>query len=1220
MVRLRSPALSRASTPTEGPLVQAETAPTRSNNNENNNENNNDAPKKLIATSCNSGSSSGGDSNNRSASLDIPHTGSLAPRLASLCEKLHVQWQSQTPLLDTFYDLYDAFAAEDGQIPFGRVRQHISPDLAAFLQMTAENELRERDAKLLSIVHSLTSQPDKRNKKDPRCCWNMDFLDLLGLFHVGVNGLSRTLVSGLSSAEKAGWAMQDYLPALARAANERQTTSVSARKQRYEHNRPPPASYKTGDHERAVSLLLEAGKVTSLHIDGGAQQGATSKCTDAEDQMMESSQAAVEQEAAGGHDGPKGPHGDQDLPGGQDGKAAQVPPPRERTREGIRDLSTILEDENEHSGVTTVPIEKEDHASLAVDEAEAESIVPATNAQEGGSIPGDLDAEYEFGYVNDNDSDSGGSMQEGSRSGDDSRESIEQPRGDVNDEFIHGDGDSSIQHDDIAEDGTISEDPSESVEQVRDRNPLATTRCKRRFHSFAGSPEPCKRTRRDFPQPQPATSDSWRTSVDGTAHTSPSNFIAEPRPLLDIDFTQPDAESSHFQLEPPLQLSSPSPSPDPSKTTRTPSLLPRSGDVVPSAQESLLPPTPASYDQPAMTLQSRTSHSPAAADAHSTEKRSKTEETEEKQNKLGTEHRPAVDWNFDTKTPSALPVSRPPLRASNRDAAPTADQALARVESGQWLNSTAVDKLLSALIPSRFHVADSSAATVTRDRPYRPLRDYPPDQMPNIILPLCDNHHWVIATIYSNTWTCIVSDSLRQTHRHKGFEARIRQFSQQLPADSQGRELTITWASDAPVQNDDVNCGILAIADVVFRAAEVSHQRQLDSSLLRLLFGVALRASGPDTRNVSNQDDWDLNLPSHLTRPTCPPAPKPTEGLGALETLMHIRAESTRLAEQYRDALRTLMQCIGQAKATCDALELALHRNIAEADAIDIAESTFAQCQDLDKELNSRLSSHRLRLPPGSLASLQALRNANITAMEALRADTEKHRIQVVVWRRTLAATSSAGKKLIDTKEEIIVTSLAYCCCLQHEPFGPGYSHFQLLRLRTLLAPPFHTSTNDASTVYIVAVRFLVPLLRPPQPLILMLRLRNRIPHLPVMSAHRVLLQPCACACIWPIIAIAISSGTRGSSARLFPSRARSPIKDAATLESADIPIFQCFRRYTTIPDCVGPLLKGLRRVAEDELPWPKDVTEDMEAFVEDLTATIDRNATEDPAPSDWHE
>ncbi|KXS98612.1 hypothetical protein AC579_1084 [Pseudocercospora musae] len=92
------------------------------------------------------------------------------------------------------------------------------------------------------------------------------------------------------------------------------------------------------------------------------------------------------------------------------------------------------------------------------------------------------------------------------------------------------------------------------------------------------------------------------------------------------------------------------------------------------------------------------------------------------------------------------------------------------------------------------------------------------------------------------------------------------------------------------------------------------------------------------------------------------------------------------------------------------------------------------------------------------------------------------------------------------------------------------------------------------------------------------------------------------------------------SSTRSSPSRARSPIKDATSLELADIPIFQRLRRRTIIPVCVEPLLKELRRIAEDELPWPKEVTRDMEAYAEDLTATIERNVTQDPAPSDWSE
>lgn len=904
---------------------------------------------------------------NSAPAAPSPNDSSLAPEVAALREKLDLNFQSQLPLIDTFYDFYDAFTAQYGHFPVGRVKQYVSDDLAAFLQLRAEAVLKERDAKLTKTLHSLTSQPDGRNKKDPRCCWNIDFLDLLGLYHLGSGGLTRNFVAGLSSAEKTGWVMDDYLPALAQAAEERRSRSEAARKQHWEHRLPPVPRYKPDDHVRTVAILQEQGKNTLLQRDGEDAQRTHS---DEIDEVMTQSEQPQEQEQ-------------------EHGGIANVK------------LSTNWEDEN--SGMAELDqsvIHEDEHADMVQLDPQS------TKDREHGSMPNAEDPAAQ-------EEEDGSKRAELEPQGTQEETGLERRQGDAeepdpytNADTYDSDGEVDVDVDGESGGNATVEASMESIEQPRGSVSLRG-RGKRRFPDFSSSPRwPSGMEDQVDNSGRPYTPPSSKRQRRGSSTTPTPELRLYKSPKLDHDssllshpedessnihFTQPnDGASPLFQMEAPVDATSSSHGPDPASRHFT---------QIQNLQKQRATSLPPKQSQDSQKKQPAISRPPA--------------ESQDLQKQPATTHTPAQTQDLQNQPVSSASGPQP---ASTKTASiPSADQALRRVDSGEWINSTAVDQLLQGLVPSKFHVADSDAASKPRDRPYRPLRNSPSDQVPDVILPMCDSKHWVMATINPKIRSCTVADSLRGNYSHKEFEPRIRNFCQQLPTQAGDSSWTITWATDAPVQSDATNCGIFAVADTVFRAAGVSHRADLDASVLRLLFGVALRVLQRSGTPETPADDDPVDLPRNLTRPSCPPLPQPPDGMAPFNALIYVRVESERLENEHRTALRSFGDAVRRAEETCDALELALRRNIDDAQPVQELESLSAMCDKLGKKLGQVL---QMLVSAPSSADLQALQCATAQAMRSMDADLKKSKTKMAVWQQTLAATTRLLKKLKETKEK----------------------------------------------------------------------------------------------------------------------------------------------------------------------------------------------------------
>ncbi|KXT01201.1 hypothetical protein AC579_1910 [Pseudocercospora musae] len=109
----------------------------------------------------------------------------------------------------------------------------------------------------------------------------------------------------------------------------------------------------------------------------------------------------------------------------------------------------------------------------------------------------------------------------------------------------------------------------------------------------------------------------------------------------------------------------------------------------------------------------------------------------------------------------------------------------------------------------------------------------------------------------------------------------------------------------------------------------------------------------------------------------------------------------------------------------------------------------------------------------------------------------------------------------------------------------------------------------------------------------------------------------------WPPQAASgrMSTPSRGSArTSTASSRSRSPVKDVTDLQFADIAVVPCLRDEVEIPSCATRCLETLAGIVADEEWLPESVAQDMEAHGERLNSFVRKNASEDPAPSDWEE
>lgn len=162
-------------------------------------------------------------------------------------------------------------------------------------------------------------------------------------------------------------------------------------------------------------------------------------------------------------------------------------------------------------------------------------------------------------------------------------------------------------------------------------------------------------------------------------------------------------------------------------------------------------------------------------------------------------------------------------------------EALRQLESGESIGDSAISIMLKLLVPESHYLVDPLGS---KENSLAPKRSLPGDAQ-KLVLPMCDEIHWVVAFIDLTSSTVDLVDSLSNGSNSQHWHLRLADYQKRLSAneasrvesDASGNGLAkeprwkITDVK-SPQQTDVVNCGIYATVAALLR----TNNQELPSS------------------------------------------------------------------------------------------------------------------------------------------------------------------------------------------------------------------------------------------------------------------------------------------------------------------------------------------------------------------------------------------------------